>query len=278
MDMGAGMAANTLFLAQLDPKQVVGGSASSASGTGAFILDKKRMVQYRLTYQGLDAPAKSIALYNFGKGRNGKAIKVLCGAGGEPCPAGNSATISGSFESVDSGAIDNALVGELDSGRVYVEIIGNDDKAQIRGQLEHNGAMVMVANFTANLAPVAGADTKGNGTAVVSETYLPDGKTLVFYAATVAGTTGAPTGASLGAAPTAGAAPAPPVLPQLKLNLSRDRQTGGSLSGGYQVDMAAPKAPLASLALRDSNGQSGVVIATGRYPKGELYGVLVPVK
>ena len=63
---GMSMAANTLFIAQLDAKQVVGGSASSATGTGAFMLDKKRMMQYRLTYQGLDTPAKSIALYNFG--------------------------------------------------------------------------------------------------------------------------------------------------------------------------------------------------------------------
>jgi len=277
---GMSMAANTLFIAQLDAKQVVGGSASSATGTGAFMLDKKRMVQYRLTYQGLDTPAKSIALYNFGKGRNGQAIKVLCGPGAEPCPPGNAATISGSFERGDSRAIDNALVGEFDSARVYVEIVGGNDKPQIRGQLEHNGAMVMVADYTVNLAPLPGIDSKGNGTAVVSETYLPGGKTSVFYAATVAGTAGAPTNASLGAAPTAPERAFTPqsALPQLKLNLSRDRQTGGSLSGGYLVETAAPKAVLASRALRENNGQSGLVIATSGFPKGELYGVLVPVK
>jgi hypothetical protein len=282
MNMGGGMAmaADTLFLAQLDAKQVVGGSTSSATGTGVFVLDSKHTVRYRLTYQGLDTPAKSIALYNFGKGQNGQAIKVLCGPGAEPCPSGTAATISGSFERGDNRAIDNALVGEFDTGRIYVEIVGTNDKAQTRGQLGHNGAMVMVADYTVNLAPLPGIDSKGSGTAVVSETYLPHGKTSVFYAATVAGTAGAPTNASLGAAPAAAERAFTPqsALPQLKLNLSRDRQTGGSLSGGYQVDRAAPNALLASRVLRESNGQSGLVIATGRYPKGELYGALVPVK
>jgi hypothetical protein len=277
---GMSMAANTLFVAQLDAKQVVGGSASSATGTGAFVLDRKHAVQYSLTYQGLDLSAKSIALYNFDKGKNGEAIKVLCGPGAQPCPSGNAGTISGNFERGDSRAIDNALVGEFDSGRIYVEIVGSDGKPQIRGQLEHNGAMVMVANYTVNLAPLPGVDSKGNGTAVVSETYLPGGKTSVFYAATVAGTSGAPTNASLGgtATPPERAFTPQAALPQLKLNLSRDRQTGGSLSGSYQVNTAAPNALLASRVMRESNGQSGLVIATGRYPKGELYGALVPVK
>jgi hypothetical protein len=283
MNMGAGMAmaANTLFVAQLDAKQVVGGSSSSATGTGAFVLDKKHAVQYNLTYQGLDSAAKSIALYNFDKGKNGDAIKVLCGPGAQPCPAGNAGTISGNFERGDSRAIDNALVGEFDSGRVYVEITGSDGKPQIRGQLDHNGAMVMVMNYTVNLAPLPGVDSKGNGTAVVSETYLPGGKTTVFYAATVADTSGAPTNAALGGAPNPAAAAAftpQTALPQLKVTLSRDRQTGGSLSGIYQINTAAPNALLASRVLRASNGQSGLVIATSRFPKGELYGALVPIK
>jgi hypothetical protein len=282
MNMGTGMsmAANTLFVAQLDAKQVVGGSSSSATATGAFVLDKKRMLQYSLTYQGLDAGAKSIALYNFGKGKNGEAVKMLCGPGAQPCPTGNAGTISGSFERGDNRAIDNALVGEFDSGRVYVEITGSDGKPQIRGQLGFNNAMVMVANYVVNLAPLPGVDSRGNGTAVVSETNLPNGKTSVFYAATVAGTSGAPTNAALGgtATPAERAFTPQAALPQLKLNLSRDRQTGGSLSGTYQVETAAPNALLASRILRTNNGQPGLVIATGRFPKGELYGDLVPVQ
>jgi CHRD domain-containing protein len=280
--MGMAMATNTLFVAQLDAKQVVGGSASRATGTGAFVLDpEKRALQYSLTYQGLESGgAKSIALYNFDKGKNGEAVKVLCGQSGPPCPSGNSATITGNVERGDGRALDNNLIGEFDSGRVYVEIIGNDGRAEIRGQLGLNGAMVMVANYIVNLAPLPGVDSKGNGTAIVSETYLPGGKTSVFYAATVAGTSGSPTNVTIGGNPTPAERAVTPraVLPQLKLNLSRDRETGGSLSGSYQVNTAAPDAVLASRLLRTSNGQSGLVVTTSRFPKGELYGALVPVK
>ena len=57
-----------MFVAQLDAKQVVGGSSSKATGTGAFLIDgKKRTLAYSLTYEGLSSGrAGRIALYNFG--------------------------------------------------------------------------------------------------------------------------------------------------------------------------------------------------------------------
>ena len=36
------MAENTMFVAQLDAKQVVGGSSSKATGTGAFLIKSER--------------------------------------------------------------------------------------------------------------------------------------------------------------------------------------------------------------------------------------------
>jgi hypothetical protein len=49
-------------------------------GTGAFLLDAAQHTSSYLTYQGLDAGgAKSIALYNFGRGKNGARIATLCG-------------------------------------------------------------------------------------------------------------------------------------------------------------------------------------------------------
>ena len=65
------MAENTMFVAQLDAKQVVGGSSSKATGTGAFLIDgKKRTLAYSLTYEGLSSGrAGRIALYNFGRGK-----------------------------------------------------------------------------------------------------------------------------------------------------------------------------------------------------------------
>ncbi len=275
---GMPMAETTLLLAQLDGKQVVGGSASSASGTGAFLLDPvQRTLTYRLTYQGLEAGgASSIALRNFDKGGNGEAVRVLCGAEAERCPEGASATISGRAEG-GGRPLDNALIGEFDSGRVYIEIVGGAGKPEIRGQLGANGAMVMVTSYVANLAPAAGTESKGSGTAVVSETYLPGDKVSVFYAATVAGTSGAPTNAGL----VAGAARAfatRTALPKLERKLSRDRESGGSLSGQYEVNGKARDALLATRLVPPAGGETGFVVTTPRFPNGELYGALVPVR
>ena len=204
---------------------------------------------------------------------------MLCGAGTQPCPNGTSASISGRFENADGRALDNTLIGELDSERVYVEIVGGNGKPEIRGQLAPNGAMVKVANYVAHLAPAAGSGAHGSGTAIVSETYLPNGKISVFYAATVAGTSGAPTNAALvgGRAPQARVFRARAALPRLKLRTSRDKEMGGSLSGLYEVSSAAPNALFAARLLSKGDGEAGIVVTTSRFPKGELYGVLVPV-
>ena len=82
------MAENAMFVAQLDAKQVVGGSSSNATGTGAFLLDgAHKTLAYNLTYEGLSSGgAKSIALYNFGRGKNGEMVRDLCGGDAKPCP------------------------------------------------------------------------------------------------------------------------------------------------------------------------------------------------
>jgi hypothetical protein len=280
--MEMAMPTNTLLVAQLDAKQVVGGSASAATGTGAFLLDPaQRTLEYSLTYQGLEAGgASSIALYNFGKSNNGEAVKMLCGAGARPCPSESFATITGRFEREEGRPLDNHLIGEFDSERVYVEIVGGSGKPEIRGQLGPNGAMVQFVNYVAHLAPVEGSSSKGSGTAVYSETYLPGGKVSVFYAATVAGTSGAPVNAALSGdtAPKGHVFVRRMALPKLRLILSRDKKTGGSLSGLYQVDSAAPNALLATPLQSKANGAAGIVVTTTGFPAGELYGALVPMR
>jgi hypothetical protein len=279
---GMKMAANTLLVAQLDAKQVVGGSGSTATGTGAFLLDPaQRTLMFDLTYEGLASGSpKSIALYNFGQGKNGEAVKVLCGVDALPCPNAASATISGRLERGDGRELDNNLLGEFGSERVYVEIVGADGKPEIRGQLAPNSAMVMVSNFVVNLAPAEGVDSKGTGTAVVSETHLPGGKVSVFYAATVAGTSGAPTNAALvkGPTPKARAFTERSALPKMQLRSSRDKKMGGSLTGAYEINSAAPTALSATRLFTTGNGESGIVVTTRRFPNGELYGPLVPVQ
>jgi len=279
--MGMAMARTTLLVAQLDARQVVGGGKSSATGTGTFLLDSSaRTLNYNLTYEGLESGgAKSITLRNFGKGGEGEVVKTICGSDAEPCPSAAGATLTGAL---DSGGrpLENSLIGEFDSGRVYVEIIGADGKPEIRGQLGPNTAMVMVMSFVAHLAPIEGSDSKGAGTAIVSETYLPGGKTSVFYAATVADTSGAPTNVALvgGPAPTRDALATRLSLPELQLSQSRNREAGGSLSGVYEVNAAIPNPLLATRLMSANNGQSGIVVTTSRFPHGELYGALVPVR
>ena len=275
------MAMNTLFLAQLDGSQVVGKSSSRATGTGAFVLDpRRRSLSYHLTFQGLEAGApQSIALYNFGAGQNGKPIQILCGAGAQRCPGSPSATIDGALRT-EGRTLDNALIGEFDSGRVYVEIAGGGGKPEIRGQLGFNGAMVRVANFIADLAPVQGSSSRGTGTAIVSETFLPGGKVSVLYALTVAGTSGVPTKAVLvrNAAAAANRLSADMMLPRPQLRASRDPKTGGTLTGAYEVNSAAPNALFASRFVTNANGSIGLVVTTARSPGGELAGNLVPVR
>src|SRR4051794_34000266 len=71
--MGMGHAATTLFLAQAVAAKVVPPRISTATATGAFLVDPaRRTVSYELTFHGLEnGPPRSIALYNFGAGGNG---------------------------------------------------------------------------------------------------------------------------------------------------------------------------------------------------------------
>jgi hypothetical protein len=279
--MEMAMARTTLLVAQLDGLQVVGGGSASATGTGAFVLDSAaRTLRYDLTFQGLESGgATSIVLRNFGKGGNGEVVKTICGSEAERCPSGAGATLSGNLDG-GGRSLENSLIGEFDSGRVYVEIAGAEGKPEIRGQLGPNTAMVMVMSYVAHLAPIEGSQSKGSGTAVVSETYLPGGRTSVFYAATVADTSGAPTSVALvgGPAPSPEALATRLSLPELKLSKSRNGATGGSLSGVYVVNSSIPNPLLATRLMSANKGQSGIVVTTSRFPHGELYGALVPVR
>jgi hypothetical protein len=265
----------TLLLAQLDGEQVAGGSDSKATGTGVFQIDPvSRMFEYRLTYNGLERGSpQSIVLYNFGRGKSGEPVYVLCGSTNAPCPKGTSNTIAKKIKRNEGPKIDNNLLGEFLSERVYVEIVGGDGTPEIRGQLAPNSTMATFKNYVADLSPRGGG--KGGGTAVVSETYMPDGKITVDYAATVTGLTAAPTSVALGPAKAGGGKKR--FLPNVKLRFARDRNSGGSLRGQYTVDANAPDAALPS---NPEPGQTaaGFVISTVQSPDGAVEGELVPVE
>jgi hypothetical protein len=276
---GMRMSTRTLLLAQLDGRQVTGESSSKATGTGAFVLDSlAHTLTYSLTYQGLEAGApRTIALYNFGAGKNGRLVGILCGPGAPRCPRSPSATISGDVG--HESALGNDLTGEFDAGRVYVEIVGGGGSPEIRGQLGLNSAMVKVANYISHLVPIRGTDSKGTGTAILSETYLPGGKVAVFYALTVAGTSSAPTRAVLtgNAIPKASSLSALISLPPTEQWQSRDK-TGGSLSGSYDINATAPSSMSTLRLLSVEHPKIRLVVITGRFRTGELYGDLKPVR
>jgi hypothetical protein len=284
-NMGHGHGGPTLFLAQVVSAKVVPSRDSSATATGAFLVDPaKRTVTYEITFHGLEyGPAKSIALYNFGVGGNGALFHTICGSADRPCPNTASANLIGTWDQQDPTDLDGKLLGEFASARVYVEIVGGDGKAEIRGQLEPNGAMVPVRNFVAHLGPAPGADARAGGTAVLSEVHFADGRVSVFYQVTVAGTSGMPRSAALVGVPAIkGAAPlkflSRNTLPKLRLLPSRASATGGTMTGQYEVNRKQSDAIFATKLLSVGRGEIGIAVSTSRFPDGELYGIFKPVR
>jgi hypothetical protein len=277
--MGMTMSKTTLLLAQLDAASVVGGSQSHSTGTAAFLLDPiAHNLIYTVTYQGLDGNgAGSIGLYNFGPGKTGDIVRIICGRDSAPCPNGSSATVSGRLEPDAGRPMNDNLITEFDNGRVYVEITETNGTPAIRGQLSPNTAMTRTANYVARLRPAAGSTGKGSGTAVLSEVFLPGGKTAVFYTLTVANTSGSPTGVSLaGRSPTT----AQPIALPLPAHAAPHTATGGTVTNQFRIALAEARtekllaARLSSLATTPTD----LVVATSHVPKGELSGTLMLVR
>jgi hypothetical protein len=272
-----------LFLARATADKVVPPGASSASATGAFVVDPaKRTVSYDLTFHGLEfGPPESIELRNFGMGGNGALILALCGGGGPSCPSLPSASLTGTWDGQGGATLDNQLLGEFASARVYLQIVGGDGKAEIRGQLEPNGAMVPVSNFVAHLEPAPGTQGRGTGTAVLSEVHFADERVAVFYEVTVAGTSGEPSSAVLVGVTDTTAAPmefsAQNALPRLRRLPSRTAATGGTLTGEFETRRDQVEVPLATRMLAEGNREVGIAVSTEGFPEGELFGVFKPV-
>jgi hypothetical protein len=269
-----------LFLARASGAQVVPRVASAASATAVLILDvRRRQIRYEITYSGLErAPASRIALYNFDTGGNGAQVALLCGRSARACPGGSGARLSGTLP---TRRWRGPLLGELASGRIYVQVDGSGGRPEIRGQLAANMAMVASRTYLARLAPSGEPGAAGAGTAVLSETYLPDDQVAVEYHVTVTGTTGTPEAASLVAV----RGPSLAAFRLLRLEPLPNRREGppartrdgATFAGGYKVASAAAAPQLVNFML--ANTQRPVLaIKTSRFPNGELFGEFVPVE
>jgi hypothetical protein len=289
--MPAHHGAETLFLAQATGKKTVPASASLATATGAFVLDRKaRALDYDLTFHGLEhGPPQSIGLYNFGEGGNGKLILALCAGAERPCPKETSANLTGRWKDVADTPLGKTFLAELASARIYLQLIGGNGQPEIRAQLEPNGAMVPVRNFLAHLGPAPEVESRGVGTAVLSEVHFPDGRVSVLYDVTVAGTSGPLRGATLiGVPKPAAVAPTTEVptlksltqraLPRQIFLPTRGSAAGGTLTGAYETQRAQPDAIFVTKFLSTATPQAGIAVATAQYPEGELFGVFKPIR
>lgn len=268
------------FLAEAEGSKVVPRSPSQASATGAFVLDvDKRTLTYNLTYHGLENGApRSIALHNFGAGANGSRLHVICGDGGAPCPTNASATLSGIVDQ-RSPALEQKLLVEFATGRVYLEIVGGTGQGELRAQLEPNGAMVPSRSFVANLRPAATGQGSGSGTAVLSEVQFATGVASTYYRVTVAGTSGAPQGVAISDVPLLQVESFQPffsvekALPSGRQIPSRSSATGGTFTGSYQAGPDRSNVMLASKLLELGGNELGITVRTLKFPSGELVGV-----
>ena len=278
---GMHMGGPVLFLGRANGAQVVPRQSSAATATAAIVIDRAQgQLRYDITYNGLErGVATRIGLYNFGAGGNGATVALLCGGGDAPaCPERSSARLAGTAALRPGGP----LLSEFASGRVYLQIDSGDGRPEIRGQLDANGAMVASRIYLARLAPRAEAGATGEGTAVLSETYLPDDRVAVEYSVTIAGTSGRPEEVALiGVASPGDAAAARYVrssrLPTALRLFSAAARNGGSFSGNYVVRRSDRSALLADK-LRDARQAPALAVRTSRFPNGELVGLFEPVE
>jgi CHRD domain-containing protein len=268
-----------LFLGRADGGQVVPHQASGATATAAIIIDRvAQELSYDVTYQGLErGPPSRIALYNFGIGGNGAVVTVLCGPGAEACPPRPAARLAGMATGL---RLPGRLLVEFASGRVYLQIDGGDGRPEIRGQLDANDAMVGHREFVARLAPGPARGAAGEGTAILTETYLPGNRVAVEYSVTVAGTTGTPNAVALvGLAAPADVTAARFTRSGRLLNVRRAvraRAGGGSFNGSY-ISSGRDRSPVVNRLIAEARTPA-VVVRTSRFPNGELAGVFVPVE
>lgn len=139
-------ASPTLFAALSSLDEV---PALSTTGTGEFRakIVRNSVIEYKLTYSGIEGGAVAVAHIHFGRaGVNGGIIAFLCGSeGGRPCPP-NGGTVSGIIRPVDvigpagqgisDGEFSEVLRAILND-TVYVNVHTQDHRAgEVRGQVQ----------------------------------------------------------------------------------------------------------------------------------------------
>jgi hypothetical protein len=161
---------SSFLAARLEASNVVPPSTSPGSGSGVFVFSAKghqSALSYQLSYATLASPeVRSITLNNFGAGKDGKVVHVICGEEAKKCPTGTDATLRGVWSSEDARLpLTELLWTELANRRIYIEIQTAKGK-EIRSQLGANPFMVMAQEGLADLRGTGAAES-ATGTAAV---------------------------------------------------------------------------------------------------------------
>lgn len=138
MSVQSRVSAVTIFGATLTGSQEVPPNASTATGTGLFILnDAQTELTFNITYAGLIGGNFTAAHFHAPAppGVNAGVVRGLSAA--ETGPAGTSGVMSGIWRSTDAQALSALRVSQLFAGTVYFNIHNAQfPGGEIRGQLQ----------------------------------------------------------------------------------------------------------------------------------------------
>lgn len=154
--------------ASLDGAQESPSVATTATGTGSFVLnDDRTELSYVITYQGLSGPLTAGGHFHLGTpGRNGGVVKTIALSGDSA-----SRTISGVWRSSDATQpLTTALVESLLTGRMYVNFhTAAHPGGEIRGQVELGTALLFTVDLDGSQeTPAVSTAAGGTGAFVLS--------------------------------------------------------------------------------------------------------------
>ena len=189
----------TFLAARLEASNVVPPSESPGSGTAVFLFseqDRRSTLAYQLTYATLASPdVRSITLRNFGTGKEGRIVHVICGQESQKCHDAADSTLRGSWSSEDSRMpLTPDLWAELANRRIYIEIETARGK-EIRSQLGASPFMVMAREAQVDLHGL-GESEGTSGTAALRLVQIR-GQMQLGVVLTVAGAREDPTSVAL---------------------------------------------------------------------------------
>ena len=113
--------------------------AGQTAGSGTGFLQLNAMgteLSFSLTYANLTGTATVIHFHRGKLGEEGPVVHLICGSGGDACPAGSSASLSGNWKSEGDQPLTADLVSALKAGEIYLNIHTDANQVgEVRAQI-----------------------------------------------------------------------------------------------------------------------------------------------